>query len=87
MRARAMIRAVKFCPLIAKRGVDMPPTDRTRVDYVCLKFLHELTEPLTAIACHAGAVRRLSASYGSDTAESLIHWSRYHWRLSGRAMS
>jgi hypothetical protein len=44
----------------------MPPTDRTRVDYVCLKFLHELTEPLTAIACHAGAVRRLSASYGSD---------------------
>jgi hypothetical protein len=45
------INTKKFCPLIAKREVDMPPTDRTRVDYVCLKFLHELTEPLTAIAC------------------------------------
>jgi hypothetical protein len=37
----------------------MPPTDRTRVDSVCLKFLHELTEPLSAIACYAGAARRL----------------------------
>ena len=51
---------------MAKRGSDMVPTDRTRVDYVCLKFLHELTEPLTAIACDTGAARRLSASHGSD---------------------
>ncbi len=45
----------------------MPPTDQTRIDYVCLKFLHELTEPLTAIACHTGAVRRLSTCQGSNS--------------------
>lgn len=45
----------------------MPPTDRTRIDYICLKFLHELTEPLTAIACHTAAVRRLLASQGSNS--------------------
>jgi hypothetical protein len=45
----------------------MLPTDRTRVDYICLKFLHELTEPLTAIACHTAAVRRLSTLQGSNS--------------------
>jgi hypothetical protein len=45
----------------------MPPTDRTRIDYVCLAFLHELAEPLTAIACDAGPARRLSESQGSDS--------------------
>jgi hypothetical protein len=45
----------------------MPPTDPTRIDYSCLKFLHELTESLTAMACHTGALRRLSASQGSNS--------------------
>ena len=44
----------------------MPPSDRTRVDYICLKFLHELAEPLSAIACHTGAVRRLSTTQGAN---------------------
>jgi phosphoglycerate-specific signal transduction histidine kinase len=45
----------------------MLPTDRTRIDYVCLDFLHELAEPLTAITCDAGAARRLSESQGFDS--------------------
>jgi hypothetical protein len=45
----------------------MLPTDRTRIDYVCLDFLHELAEPLTAITCGAGAARRLSESQGFDS--------------------
>jgi hypothetical protein len=49
----------------------MPPTDQTRIDYVCLKFLDELTEPLTAIECHTGAVRRLSTSQGSNSPANL----------------
>jgi phosphoglycerate-specific signal transduction histidine kinase len=49
----------------------MAPSDRTRVDYVCLKFLHELSEPLTAIACHAGAARRLSRSESFNSSASL----------------
>ena len=44
----------------------MLPTDRTRIDYVCLAFLHELAEPLTAISCDAGAARRLSESQVSN---------------------
>jgi hypothetical protein len=44
----------------------MPPSDRTRVDYICLKFLHELAEPLSAIACHTGAVRRLLTTQGAN---------------------
>jgi hypothetical protein len=39
----------------------MLPTDRTRVDYVCVEFLHEATEPIAEIACD-GAAARLSAS-------------------------
>ena len=49
----------------------MLPTDRTRIDQVCLAFLHELAEPLTAIACDAGAARRLSESQGSDSREEI----------------
>jgi hypothetical protein len=45
----------------------MLPTDRTRIDYVCLDFLHELAEPLTATTCDAGAARRLSESQGFDS--------------------
>jgi hypothetical protein len=45
----------------------MLPTDRTRIDYVCLDFLHELAEPLTAITCGAGAARRLSECQGFDS--------------------
>jgi hypothetical protein len=74
LRVLNRINTKKLCPSIAKRGVDMPPTDRTRVDSVCLKFLHELTEPLSAIACYAGAARRLltsEASHKSAVAESL----------------
>jgi phosphoglycerate-specific signal transduction histidine kinase len=41
----------------------MLPNDRTPINDVCLAFLHELAEPLTAIACHTGAARRLSASH------------------------
>jgi phosphoglycerate-specific signal transduction histidine kinase len=65
------INTKKFCPSIAKRGVDMPPTARIRVDSVCLKFLHELTEPLGAIACYAGAARRLLTSEASRKSASL----------------
>jgi phosphoglycerate-specific signal transduction histidine kinase len=49
----------------------MPPTDPTRIDSVCLKFLHELTEPLSAIACYAGAARRLLTSEASHKSKSL----------------
>src|SRR3977135_2488129 len=49
----------------------MLPTDRSRIDQVCLAFLHELAEPLTAIACDAGAARRLSESQGSDSREEI----------------
>jgi phosphoglycerate-specific signal transduction histidine kinase len=49
----------------------MPPTARIRVDSVCLKFLHELTEPLGAIACYAGAARRLLTSEASRKSASL----------------
>lgn len=44
----------------------MLPANRTRVDYICLAFLHEMAEPLTAIACHTAAARRLSASHKSE---------------------
>ena len=49
----------------------MPPTDPTRIDSVCLKFLHELTEPLSAIACYAGAARHLLTSEASGKSVSL----------------
>ena len=52
---------------MAKREGNMLPIDRTRVDDVCLAFLHELAEPLTAIACHTGAARRLSASHQAES--------------------
>ena len=45
----------------------MLPTDLSQVDDVCLTFLHELDEPLTAIACHTGAARRLSASHQAES--------------------
>ena len=45
--------------------------DRTRVDEVCLALFHELAEPLSAIACEAGAARRWLASQNADGRENL----------------
>src|SRR5258706_12833607 len=55
----------------------MLPTARTRIAQVCLAFLHELAEPLTAIACDAGAARRLSESQGSDSREEITDSLRH----------
>jgi signal transduction histidine kinase len=52
---------------MAEREGNMQPANRTRVDYICLAFLHELAEPLTAIACHTAAAQRLSASHKSES--------------------